>query len=83
MNKKRKIGIVLILIGLAIILFFLIFSSPEHYFEFRVGEEPSAYEEREVKFLGLEFPYKYPLVAGGIIALIGAGMIGLSFFPKK
>jgi hypothetical protein len=84
MNKKRKWGIILIIIGLGIILFFLFFSSTQQYYEFRIGEEGGvASEERVVGILGLEFPYKYPLIVGGIVALIGVGMIGYSFFPKK
>ena len=84
MNKKRKWGIILIIIGLGIILFFLFFSSTQQYVGFRVGEVGvTYYEERAVGILGLEFPYKYPLIAGGIVALIGVGMICYSFFPKK
>jgi uncharacterized membrane protein len=84
MNKKRKWGIILIIIGLGIILFFLFFSSTQQYIEFRVGAEGGVpYEELTVGILGLEFPYKYPLIAGGIAALIGVGMICYSFFPKK
>jgi len=82
MNKKRKWGIILIIIGLGIILFFLFFSSIVGVYEFR-SEGGVAYDERWVGILGLEFPYKYPLVAGGIVALIGVGMICYSFFPEK
>ncbi len=84
MNKKRKWGIILISIGLGIILFFLIFSSTMQYMELSIEEGRGvAGEERMVEILGLEFPYIYPLIVGGIVALIGVGMICYSFFQKK
>ena len=75
MIKKRKKGIVLILVGVGIILFTFMFSSGKVAYGTNI--------ESFVEIFGFEFPKKYPLAIGGIIALIGIGMIILSFFPDE
>ncbi len=79
MIKKRKQGLILILIGAAIIfVFFFFFSEKGHGLYSQNSED---YVERHVEIGDLEFDFKLPLLVGGIIILVGAGMFAFSFFP--
>lgn len=64
--KRRKIGVILILIGIGIPLVFSQFLDRQKY----------------VVILGLEFPFGYAFAIGIILFLIGAGIVIFSFFPK-
>ena len=70
----------MILIGVGILLLFFFFSVEGHYYQ---GRGRGGYIERCVVLFGLEFNYKYPLLVGGIIIIVGAGMIAFSFFPEE
>ena len=67
--KKRKIGVILILVGIGISL---------------VLYQLRNYEDNLVIIdYDFEIPYKYALCTGIILILIGVGMITFSFFPKE
>lgn len=81
MIKRRKRGVILILIGVGIILLTFMFSTVDGWFASKYQQSDSI--ESLVEIFGFEFPKKYPLAIGGLIALIGIGMIILSFFPDE
>lgn len=64
--KKRKTGIILILMGVGIPLVFSQFQD----------------RQKDVVIMGLEFPFGYVFAIGIILCLVGAGMVIFSFFPK-
>lgn len=76
--KKRKRGVILILIGAGIILLTYIFAF------FAGSTIRYGYSSwRFMDFFGLEVPISYPLAAGAVVILFGVGMIILSFFPEE
>ena len=79
MIKKRKQGLILSLIGAAIIFVFFFFFSEEGHGLY--SQNSGDYVERHVEIGDLAFDFKLPLLVGGIIILVGAGMFAFSFFP--
>lgn len=71
MIKKRKNGVILILIGIGIL------------FVFSIYEDDRGYVEIEWDGYDITLPYIYPLVIGVILVLVGIGKVIFSFFPKE
>lgn len=78
--KKRKRGLILILIGAGIIFFFFFFFSEKGHGAYNL--DSGGYVERYVELGDLEFDFKIPLLVGGIIILVGAGTFAFSFIPE-
>ena len=81
MIKRRKRGVILILIGIGIILCTFMFSSGEQWVAGK--SQRVVFAESIIEIFGFEFPQKYPLTIGMLIAFIGIGMISISFFPGE
>lgn len=81
MIKKRKWGLVLILIGLGIIILFYAISTENELYTNLGRHGPIS--TRLIVYFDWEFSYSYPLFYGGIITLVGIGLLILSFFPGE
>ncbi len=70
MIKGRKIGVILILIGIGILFVLFQYDSSE---VFDIDWGP----------IYIPFTYFFPLVIGVILVLVGIGKVIFSFFPKE